>query len=430
MQVQRTANKAVSQQFQFHQIAAVIVSFLPLIFTLATWDNVGRQAGIQFAIRHLSIPVIIGEIIIIMLAVYKGFEIRLLFADVSKVTKALLVAWAFFAILSLSRSETQLQLSIFTTVRYMIHALFFVALISIYQQSQKFDSNKCLALFALGGITYVGALTLFAIMVPDKETFPWVLRMPTGTNIRQIGYYVAITGVAPLALLLFAKHRIFFAAISFMATVMFVSWTGSRGALLGLMIGSIAALLLARHKPSIKRVCLAFAFFVTGIGSSILLPTPGPEFGLIRMMESGKAEDKTSGRMQIWSDSIQEIIDRPLVGHGSGTFNRNMKAKYDIDFNHPHQFVLQYAYDWGVIGASAALLLLAKLLWSIWRIARARNDASGFAAMGSFLVIVSVALIDGALFYPLSIVAALAMIALGIGMPNDEKETLAGSPTG
>jgi O-antigen ligase len=426
MQIHNVINRASLKNFHPQHLALGIIAFLPVIFTLITWDNDGYEEASAFAMRYLSIPVIVGEVLVILLAMHRGFEIRYVFRGMQSVAKYLLAAWALLAIAALASAGDQLPLSAFTTIRYMLHGFFFASLMALLNQSPRSDSERWLTIFVFGGFAYVGTLALFALMIPDKDTFPWVIRMPSGTNIRQIGYYAALMGVAPMAMLLFGKRWILPCAFAFAMVVMFVSWTGSRGALFGLTIGTVVAIMAVRQKPNLRRSVLTFACFLAGMGASIPLPTPTPEFGLIRMVKSAGAPDISSGRTVVWESTLREIIESPVIGHGSGTFNQNMKSKYGFDFNHPHQLMLQYAYDWGVIGAVVVLILLAMLSYAIWRRANVRNDAAGFASIASCLVVLSIASIDGALFYPLSIVIALGMIAIGLVFPTDANDAAAG----
>ena len=88
-----------------------------------------------------------------------------------------------------------------------------------------------------------------------------------------------------------------------------------------------------------------------------------------------------------------------------------MRELYGFDFNHPHNFILQFAYDWGIFGSAAVTALLVMLGVSIARRAR-QHVLAGFAATsGIWLAMIMTALIDGALFHPLTIILPIAILA-------------------
>jgi O-antigen ligase len=87
-----------------------------------------------------------------------------------------------------------------------------------------------------------------------------------------------------------------------------------------------------------------------------------------------------------------------------------MSRLYPIDLNHPHNFVLQYVYDWGLIGGAAATSLLALLGVAILR-ARAQSLMVRFTAIAAYVSTCTAALIDSPLFHPLPMIGAIALIA-------------------
>ena len=112
----------------------------------------------------------------------------------------------------------------------------------------------------------------------------------------------------------------------------------------------------------------------------------------------------------MWQNTFTEITKSPWLGYGSGSYNGHMRELYGFDFNHPHNFILQFAYDWGIFGSAAVTALLVILGVSIARRAR-QNVLAGFAAIAAFGAMIMTALIDGALFHPLTIILPIAILA-------------------
>ncbi|WP_373473250.1 O-antigen ligase family protein [Sphingorhabdus lacus] len=394
-------------------VALCIVAMLPTIFVLSTWDLDGVLSPASYAIRHFSLPIIVGELCVVIFAMRKKFSIYSAFAEMGRVPKTLTILWLIFAFLPVLFVAEDMSLSAFSTLQYALHGVFLASLIYLAQSSAAAKRETALINLTLGAFIYVGFLVAFVLIIPDKASFPWTLRLPSGTNVRQIGYFIAIVAITPISLLLFSRRNI--AALCFVVIflVTFIAWTGSRGALVGLFFGPALAAFMLRRSPTKTRAGLLVMSFAFGLAASLPLPNPAPEFGLVRMASSLSQDELGSGRSFVWKSTITEIKKSPWIGHGSGSFKQNMQSIYDFNFNQPHQFVLQYIYDWGLFGGGAAGLLLLLLFLSSLGRAREVNDAAAYAAITALCTVAVIGMIDGALYYPFSIVIAAAVVAIG-----------------
>ena len=388
-----------------------LTAMLPCLQALATWDMDGRLSPQAFALRHLSLPVLAGELLIIWLAARESMSIGDIVSRIPKIASVLLVIWIFVAIITALIEPNQRAISVFITARYLTHGLFFAALLSLYNNAPGLSTERWLQILALGAAAYVTALVIFCLIIPNREVFQWALRIPSATNIRQIGYYVAIFTVAPLTLLLFGADKYSWRyGLCITGLVAFISWSGSRGALIGLIAGSLVSLVFIKKRPSRNALLATGGYMFSGMGLSIFLPAPTPAFGIFRILSSVQGNsDISSGRLDVWLKTIDHIRTGPFFGHGSGRFNWNMHEAYGMDFNHPHQFILQYVYDWGMVGGAAALLSLLVLAFATLRKAR-DHPLAGYAAISAIITTVGIAMIDGALFYPISIMLTLALV--------------------
>lgn len=399
--------------------AILLLAALPSIFVLLTWDLDGVLSPGAYALRYFSIPITVGELVIVLFAMRKNFSITDTLRRQQLLPKLLLSIWFLFAFLPVLFVAENKMLSAFSTLQYALHGVFLAALVYLAKWNNFQSRDTLIEIFSIGAIAYIALLVLFTLCVPKWELFPWDLRLPSGTNVRQIGYFSALLAIGPVSLLLFdqkssARWCLFVGLI-----VVFISWTGSRGALAGLFIAPlIAALVIWRTLP-LRRIILLLLSFVAGMTASLPLPTPGPDFGLVRMATSFSRDDLGSGRTYVWKTTITEIAKSPWIGHGSGTFRPTMKSLYGYGFNQPHQFMLQYVYDWGLLGGGAACLLLLMLFVTSLSRARKFNDSSAFAGVSVLCIIAAIGSIDGALYYPMSIVIAATVVAFGfvnIGM--------------
>nr|WP_246156555.1 O-antigen ligase family protein [Sphingorhabdus profundilacus] len=341
----------------------------------------------------------------------------------------LVTIWAIFAFISVVLAREQILASAFATLQYALHGIFLAAVVHLARSSSAAVDRRAwsISVLVIGGLVYAGLIILFALLIPDKATFPWSLRLPSGTNIRQLGYFVAIASVAPLSLILLGRTKTALFCLTFAALVTFIAWSGSRGALIGLLLGTVVGAAVMGNALSKLRVGLAVLSFFAGVAASIIVPNPAPEFGLIRMVSSLEQDDIGSGRSIVWKSTVTEISKSLWIGHGSGTFNKNMHEIYGFDFNHPHQFILQYFYDWGIFGGTAAGFLLLILFLACVKVGRQHNDAAAYASISTLCTIASVSMIDGALFYPLSIF--LTGLAIACGFVNDSTQLERGPRT-
>lgn len=397
------------------QAAICILALLPSAYVLSTWDSDGRLGLFAYSMRHLSLPVSAAELFVVYLASRQNFRIRAAFSKLDFMTKLLISIWFIFAFLPVLIVTHNSALTTLITLQYALHGIFLAALVYLANSNseQQITREISLQFLLFGGAAYVALLIIFALLVPDKQTFPWTMRLPSGTNIRQIGYFVAVLAVVPFSLALFGRKRTVTYSLILAGFVAFIAWTGSRGALAGLLFGMLAGAVFLGRLPTNSRIIMIVLSVVIGLAASLMLPTPAPEFGLVRIVSSVGQGDLGNGRFFVWESTLTEILKTPLIGHGSGSFKQNMHEAYGLDFNHPHQFIMQFVYDWGLIGGIAAGLLLLKLFLICLSNSRKSKDSAGIALLSSLCTLAAVGLIDGALFYPFSIFLALSIVACG-----------------
>lgn len=393
-------------------MAGLLVALAPTLHTVVTWDLDGRLMPQAFAVRHYSYIIVLIEICVIWLAARNSLSIKDALGALPKYVSILLGIWFVFAIAGLFSSTSDLANATFILSRYTIHGFFLIATVHLLRKSDDFEIRRWLLVLSIGAVVYVLLLAIFCMLVPDPKNFPWVLRVPSATNIRQIGNNVGILAIAPIALLLAkGKYSTWQYAATFIIVFAFATWTGSRATILGFAIGITTGLLLVRNFTSVRNIVISAFSALAAILSSLLMPVPDPSFGLFRLVKaSGEQADPSSGRWELWAQTWQQIIQSPWIGHGAGRYTKQMNLQYGTEWNHPHNFMLQYFYDWGFVGGLVALLLLAilglKILekWNAEPLAR-------FTAISAFCAICSTAMIDSPLFHPMPILVALALIA-------------------
>jgi O-antigen ligase len=143
------------------------------------------------------------------------------------------------------------------------------------------------------------------------------------------------------------------------AVALMLLLTGSRGAMVGLVVGGGAAAFACRRHFTPRRVRAWVLLFL-----AVLLPllmVVGRDAlatlaGRIAMQASGGVTDASSGRTDLWADGLEAMMDSPwtfITGFGWGGWNAHRFAYI------AHNNYLSYWFDLGLPGLLAFVALLA-----------------------------------------------------------------------
>lgn len=202
--------------------------------------------------------------------------------------------------------------------------------------------------------------------------------------------------------------------------------SGSRGALVALVLGAAVWYVLSAQAPDPARayrrvavgVCVAGAIalaVVTGIRA-----TPG-------------AVDTVAGRAQVWSATAPLVAQRPFLGWGPGGFGRafvaNMPeglvdpAAVERSLEDPHNLLLSAAASIGPLGALLLAATVVVTAREAWRVRLRDATGAGVAAAASLAVAVAglqfhfVTLEIATLVFASLGALAVASVSLGGGRP-------------
>lgn len=390
-------------------MAAIVLSLVPAVETIFTWDTDGILTKNNYLLRHWSLLVLLVELSVILLLRRVQPASTIAFKPTKLVQMLAATGFAFALLSNILHSDRYFE-SFFILFRYILHGLLCWRLLMMWPSDCRSSSEIWLALISMGAALYAGLLIVFAVSVPNWNAFDWIGRMPSGTNIRQIGDKLALLAIAPLVLVVFraGKWRTTALAVVIL-TIGFVAWSGTRAGLLGVASGCLLATFLTwRSLPRIGVIYGAIALCL-GTAASLLFKVPSGSFGLIRIVEASQGGDVSAGRTDIWLYTIGKIQENPWIGYGSGMFRKNLETDLGLAYNHPHNLILQFAFDWGVIAAACFLTLWAILGWLI-AISKNAMPMHKFAALAGYGTISAIGMIDGVFYYPLPMVIALVLI--------------------
>ena len=221
---------------------------------------------------------------------------------------------------------------------------------------------QVLTLLALGGALYLAQVIVpwAGAIVEHAQLDPTSLA-PSFSNFRLFNH--AQTVGLPLFVLLCCRQGPAYKKSRFVLTACW--WAllislGGRGSLVGLLAGSVGALILrGRHAIPFCKMMLATAFGGLLVYAVFFVCIPlaaGLEpFGLLTHMAGRTAHDPASSRVELWLPALHMMEAAPWLGIGPAHFAHLMVASIAA---HPHNWMLQFGAEWGV----PALLCLCAMV--------------------------------------------------------------------
>ncbi len=320
----------------------------------------------------------------------------------------------------------------------------YVALFWIAVQAGR-DSKRGRAMLGVAalGVTLVSAFGLFAVATGNNPVLGDEAGALSATfvNRNSFGTYAAFGVVMNLALLVTrlrgpggsAKTKVmreflerlisrgWFYAVGFAVCATALLGSQSRGGALAAIAGSAFVLALSskggRQRSGLTATLVVLlAVFVAVIGASGVLG---------RFMATTSAEEM---RVPVYIATVEAIGDRPLVGHGLGSY-RDIFRAYVPDgagvgeWDKAHNTYLELAFELGVPAATAFLLAILIVVAHAVRaaVSDGREAAIALAAAGCALAAGVHSLFDFSLQIPA--VAALFAFVLGLGFSYATRAT-------
>ena len=274
---------------------------------------------------------------------------------------------------------------------------------------------------------------LFVVLMAIVLSQVWQSNVNTSAVFQNRNTYAGILNLAlfPAAGYTFLavvnnELRRAFAGTVFLALVLITQiLIGSRGALLGMLTGGIAAVFLAG--PVLMRAASAAARRTTAWVSVIIATLV---LGIDQMAERSMSSRLIASlsnpasafedRLVIWRAAIDMIATRPMVGHGPGSFWLAYPAfRSPADFSagfHAHNDLLQYAVEAGIPAAVLLVLVLATAIATLWRVRQRESVMDRERVEASMLIAGLLAFSAHSLFtYNTYIPADLVLVGLYLG---------------
>lgn len=272
------------------------------------------------------------------------------------------------------------------------------------------EQSAFLRALLIGALIYAIIVATKTAEVWDVKSFNWT-RFGVGvSNIRQVGFYgITLVGLSIGLLANKAASRpeklLAFAAL--FAGFCLLLGNGGRSGFGGGLVAVVAVLIFAA--PG-SRQRLAE---ITGLAILCALPIgmlhwPSPLLGLAnlysRTLVMENVENFDSSRLLFWKETFERFLDRPAFGYGEDQF-RELVQVARRGFNHPHNSVLQFLFQWGLVGTSLLTLAFIDFPARAIKASRERPDIM-LPAIGPVAGLLAMSLLEGSLYhtYPIMII--------------------------
>lgn len=256
----------------------------------------------------------------------------------------------------------------------------------------------------------------------------WV---PYHSHIRHVAYHGMVASCAGIALA-FLSRRL--RMVGFLLAVMALTgifYFGARGALLGWLVFVVMYALTSRRYRDVLLVSGLAAGLAMAIAYAFsVFFTHSPFTGAIHSrVESVEALVNTTGRIEMWLDTIKAAMQHSWLGYGLDGYRVSRCClKGSVQ---PHNTIVQWLMEFGVIGTCA-------VLWVFWRIigkrlaqslSHGRTNPNLTALLSLIAGLFVFGLVDGVFYHAIPLLLFAILCTLLYGAIGSEDLSLKGDAT-
>jgi O-antigen ligase len=377
--------------------------------------------------RLIELPFVVSEVAVVLWAGRKGFDLTLAWRklprDIRIAAAVLLLAICVSALLISNNFLYSLTHSLIV----VIHLVSALAVYHLVAQRSMPGPDRIIPLIAAGAAVLVVYAAWWLLTAPPPGTqlygkIEWHAALPGFISVRHFGaWYGALASVFVLRIL-FAQHekRIGWDHLFYCLTAAALVWSGTRAGVLALMVVVAIAMLSLHRIPSARRI--GYAAILTGIAlcvAWVAIP-PDDSFRLWNLEDGHITDSIDAGRFMAWQLGIARWANSPLFGWGTGSF----LWEVDPGFPHtqPHNVVVQFLMNWGIVGAVLAFWLLGRAIRAAHASMLVHREMLPLLGMAYALLLQS--LLEGMLHYPRFIMAIIVLLAVVIARAHQPVATM------
>ncbi|NTW30578.1 MAG: O-antigen ligase family protein [Candidatus Moranbacteria bacterium] len=151
-------------------------------------------------------------------------------------------------------------------------------------------------------------------------------------------------------------------SVSLLLIVVVILRTGSLGALIAVLIGSVVLIASSLRLKRGAVITLATLCFLTILVPAVFVGSSW------RVLETGQVRSSTASRVMIWNVSVRLLSDHPILGIGLRNFEQaylDMQPQFPVYLEwavpHPQNLILSVWLSMGAIGFAGFILMLLYL---------------------------------------------------------------------
>ncbi len=277
--------------------------------------------------------------------------------------KLILILWCFSSLLSMFFSYSNIPTAASRQTEWFIHLFFGWTIYSLLIQKNNLRFF-IQSLPVIASLLVIIGFFIFWFYNPAAPNHDWA-SPPFFINIRHLSHLA----VAALLLIPFIHKKIFFYTVPLTCLLWaLIIWSGGRSGILAAAIAITTVTFLTRNWQQFLYQLIAF--FVGSYLSTLNPIIYSDIFKIINQQATTLSLDLDrilSGRITIWSYSLEHLLNNPIFGAGIERFKIISHQNGHPGFYHPHNFIIQFLLEWGVIGGSAFLFIILKSHLVMWK---------------------------------------------------------------
>lgn len=370
-------------------------------------------------VRQLDLFFLLVEVAVIAIARKRGFSYGTFFRGLPRdVRCATILFLSTFWIGSVFVTGF-MPYAMLRAALWPVHLLFGASLWYLAERVDAPALRRLVLVLVVGYVAYLPLLAGHFVTAPAPATLRegmvvWTSALPGYLSVRHFGIELGVL----LAMLLGLVWRdpgfgdrpvVGFVAIMLVGGA--ICWSGTRAAMFGVAGAVLITIILRRDLPRPRTAVLIMGALLIGGGAGLWMLPPDAAFGFRIMPGAAGESGYSSGRVQIWMDTINLFLARPWTGWGEGSVIWLVSFN-GMNFAHPHNMPLQMLQSWGAPAAGAAFYLIGRLWFALQR-SGAQNGWM-LPLLMAFDTLLIMSLVDGVFYHArlLMLVALVSTVAL------------------
>lgn len=342
--------------------------------------------------------------------------------SMSRMAGWLFLAWLASASISVMLSDHLMHAAI-RQAEWICHSLFAYSLWTFLRREAA--QAQWILLMIPFGFFLTGLILLMAwFSHPTPAEYNWFTATPIFGHIRYVGYYALAGLVFSMSPLLGfgrktsrGERLLAGAAMTFCWAFLF--WTGGRAALGAAAVGAVLFFWFARRKQRGWVAGISLFAAAAGAWLSTLFRVNDARMGFFQSIErtasAGSANALSTGRLDIWTATVEALQDNLWFGLGPEGYLFLETKTFGV---HPHNLLLQFLTEWGLVGTIFFVALLALVfraaLVNLRRETRPLHRTARITAIALLAAFTIHSLVDGLYYHVVPLMVLFTSIAIAL----------------